>query len=964
MVAEAALPIAVFAGLFFGTAWYAQHRKAPAWLWDSPLAYSLSLFGASGLVFYFGIVEIAGRYGLAGLLGLLAYTSIFVFSPLFLEPMRWITRAYSFSSLPEILVYRYRTLGTGRLGVLTLALACLPIAAGQLKLAAGALYLDPGTDQRGLVTATMVLFAIMAALFVRFFGAGDRTRRALMPVLAGTALLLLISLVASGMLATYGVFGGFQSLERWAEASGQARTIQRFDLAYALILVFFPAGLLFPQFVYLQTLGNWSTRGASTASWVMPLLVLIATLPMFPLLWAGLEFHLDVPLQYYVVALPGALDQPLVHLATRVAGCATGIGLITVLALALGKGLVTAFVLAGRSDFRTVALDPWLSRWHFRAALLWLAAALATALAVPAQSITDLTLTGMVGLIQLMPGIIGSFYAPRINRQGFIAGLSVGLAIWFLSLLLPLAAGDRQWLTPFSALPTLGLANWPYWLLESLIANLAVTFLVSWMTRTSEDERRHAYHTLVDSLPIPQRAALAVNSIGEVREKLARRLGPDAANREIDGALDALDFDTDEHRPLALRQLRDQLSDRLSRKLGIFATERLMDDVMPLGRGGSDPVDDISLLETQLAGSGSALSGLAAELNKLRLYHRQTLESLPIGVCSVDNEGEIQLWNQTMADYTGLPPGQMEGANIAELSAPWQALLVPFARGEALYMPATEVTHPDGSRASAWFHLQKSRMEESSPQFYAGNQVILVEDITERLRLVQELAHTERLSSVGRLAAGVAHEIGNPLTGISCLAQDLKDDHPGGEVGDTADMILTQTDRIYRIVRTLIDFSRSDDDRDHGAVAVGRSVADAIDLLELDRAAKPVRFDNRVPPDLTVQGDGHQLTQVFVNLLGNARDASDEDGVVVISAEIDDDGTRIIRVTDRGHGIPTGNLGKVMEPFFTTKEPGEGTGLGLSLVYSIIRLHRGTMDVTSPVAGGRGTCVTIRLNPA
>lgn len=953
--AVAVVSLVIFALLFFGIALYSNSARAPAWLWRHPLVHGLSLFGASGLVFYFGTVEIAGRYGLAGLLGLLAYTVVFIFSPLFIDPLRWISRAFSFTSLPDLLVYRFRTAGVARAATLTLAIACLPIAGAQLKLAAGALFVDNGPQ-----LTLMTLFAATGVGFIFFFGSRGKTRRALPPLLATAAVLSLAALVATGLLAVYGVFGGFGQLEAWARDSGQAAIIQRLDYAYALILVFFTAGLVLPQFVYLQTLGKWSEANISLSSWLLPLLILVATLPMFPVLWAGLDSELDAPLQYYLSALPLALGQPLLHAVVLIAGFFMAVGLLVVLAMAVARTLVTSFLVPRHRYFNDRDLESWLHRCHFRFAALWILAALTLAMVTPVVSITGLTLTGLVGLTQLAPGLIGTLYAPRINRQGFLAGLATGLAIWTIGLLYPLLTGNTSLDLPWGASLALGLANWPYWLLESLIANLAITVLVSLLTRTTEDERVRAHNTMVDSLPIPQRSGLAVASLDEVRDKLTARLGAGAADKAITRAGEALQLGDKEHRPLALRMFRDQLSFGLSADLGVYASEKLINEVMPLDHDDRGQVDDISLLETHLASAGGALSGLAAELNKLRLYHRQTLENLPIGVCSVDREGEILLWNHTMSHYVGAGAGDMEGANLDDLPPRWSTLLKSFADGDDTRLPTIEMPKPGDSGDTAWYHLQKTQMEQTSP-FYAGNQIILVEDVSERLRLIQELAHTERLSSVGRLAAGVAHEIGNPVTGISCLAQDLKAQETSEEIFNTADMILTQTDRISRIVSTLIDFSRSDDNSHHGAIELARPIADAIQLLLLDKSAKPVVFDNQVTGDILVKGDGHQLTQVFVNLLSNARDASDENGLISIDYSIEDTGTRAIRIRDWGSGIPGPVLDKVMDPFFTTKDPGAGTGLGLSLAYSIIRLHQGTIEIDSP-ASQRGTTVTVRLN--
>ncbi|OPX53986.1 sensor histidine kinase, partial [Oceanospirillum multiglobuliferum] len=133
-------------------------------------------------------------------------------------------------------------------------------------------------------------------------------------------------------------------------------------------------------------------------------------------------------------------------------------------------------------------------------------------------------------------------------------------------------------------------------------------------------------------------------------------------------------------------------------------------------------------------------------------------------------------------------------------------------------------------------------------------------------------------------------------------------------------------------------------------------------LISLSSKGKDIEFSNLCPNDLYVIGDVQKLIQVFVNLLGNARDASDAGDSVTITATIQDNTVRV-SVTDRGCGIPEEQLEHIFEPFFTTKDPGEGTGLGLALVYSIIEEHYGHIQISSPAdrMQGRGTEVTITL---
>jgi signal transduction histidine kinase len=242
----------------------------------------------------------------------------------------------------------------------------------------------------------------------------------------------------------------------------------------------------------------------------------------------------------------------------------------------------------------------------------------------------------------------------------------------------------------------------------------------------------------------------------------------------------------------------------------------------------------------------------------------------------------------------------------------------------------------------------------------ADGQVILVEDVTEVQLLEKELLHTERLASVGRLAAGVAHEIGNPITGIACLAQNIRYETQDPALLETAEEILNQTSRVDRIVQSLVSFSHGGSPhlRDIDAVSLRDCAEEAIHLLSLQHEKTPVHFVNELPEDLQITGDRQQMIQVFVNLLANARDASEAGGRVEVAGQARSDEVQVT-VTDEGEGIDPAQIDRILEPFFTTKEPGEGTGLGLSMVYSIMTEHQGEISVSSPVANGRGARFTL-----
>ncbi|GIX31906.1 MAG: two-component sensor CbrA [Porticoccaceae bacterium] len=934
-----ALALALAGVIFLGPALLAALGRLPETPWRRPLPLALAVVAATGVPFFFGAVELVGRYGFGGLVGIFAFAGAFILSPLFIDPIRWISRRHALATVPDLLAFRTRSRLVAAVAAALLAVGSLPLAAAQL-----ALWAEPG------VAGTLLV--AVAAAFASLCSVSRRARQALPAACALAGAAGLAAVLAVGWLAVERGFGGLEALNAWAESSGQNEVAVRFDNAYALILLFFPLALILPQVSFLLG-AEEERRPFALPGWTVPLVLLGVTLPVFPILWAGLRLPLEVPLQEYALALPAALDSGALALLGRVAAALLALAFLATTAVAVGRTLVTAWLVQPGKPLGEVDLERWLGLRTRALAWGWLGAAWGVGLAGQPGSVTDLTICGMVGLAQLLPALVATLFLPFINRRGLLAGLATGSALWGYGLVGPLFFAPES-PTLWGLQVALGPANWPFWLLESLAANLLVAALVSLVTPTTPEERHYAEQCAVDNLPPPQRQGVAPRPSAAVAAALADWIGP-AARAEVERALAHLGAAADDQRPATLRALRDQLCFQLSAKLGTLAADRIVEAVLPPAEG--PVVDDIALIEAQLERAGDALSGLAAELNRLRLYHRQTLENLPVGVCSVDPEGEILLWNHAMARYTGIARPAAEGAKLADLAPPWGGLLAAFRAAPAERWPSHRL---DWEVSSRWFHLTKHAIPGPTPQ-RGDYLVILMEEITDYLRLVREAAHAERLASVGRLAAGVAHEIGNPLTGISCLAQELLEETRDPAAGERLATILDLTRRIAAIVSTLIDFARRDQEPRFEAVPLARVVEDAIRLLALDKGSAKVAFRTAIPDDLCVRGDPHQLAQVFLNLLANARDASREgDPVEVVAEAISGQRVRV-SVVDHGAGIAPEHLPRVMDPFFTTKEPGKGTGLGLSLVYGIVRAHGGTIAIESPVAGGRGTRASLVL---
>jgi signal transduction histidine kinase len=232
----------------------------------------------------------------------------------------------------------------------------------------------------------------------------------------------------------------------------------------------------------------------------------------------------------------------------------------------------------------------------------------------------------------------------------------------------------------------------------------------------------------------------------------------------------------------------------------------------------------------------------------------------------------------------------------------------------------------------------------------------------------QQVIHGEKLASVGRLAAGVAHEIGNPLSAILGLVELLRGEAAPSpaQSAEFLERIQRETERIHRIIRDLLDFSRRDPEGEmRGQTAeVAEVVADAVNLVRPQKDSRDVRIEVDVEAGLgRVLAPQHRLTQVLLNLLLNAVDALQGRGTVTIEARAEPDGGCLLAVSDDGPGLPAAVLERLFEPFTTTKPPGKGTGLGLAVCHTLVEGMGGRIAAGNRPEGGARFEVHLRAAP-
>ena len=914
------------------------------------LALNLGLLSGTGVLMAMGSIEMAGRYGYSIILALVAFSLVFVISPLIFAPIHRLNGVIRFATSIDFLTFRFRGRTVAIVACISLTVATVPLILAQITaIESVADYLF------GSPSKLLILLSITGILIsLNLFSIQLNSENNLGWIMTTAGLLLLPALGLSAWTSIQAVFGSLAEMNTWVIDSGQRNIVQRMDASYSLFIIFLAASFASPINFRLLVADNISERQTDMTSWAYPLLVLLACIPVFPLLWSGISLQSLSPLQEYLFSLPSLTNQPLIS--------GLGAACITMLAISFAcslivissKILINSCLLPTKDLHQQPQLTVWLKRRQLLIATGMVVFCVALSLTGKGRSITDYYLAGFAGLAQLTPGMLAATYLPGVNRRGFLAGLIAGMLLWLITIALPLLFGDWTWQLPMSDKTIqVGMQNWSIWAIEALLVNITLCTVFSVFSAMDSEQKTFASLCMVDNVYIPARIEIAQKSVDEITTNLRLSLGDDADN-EVLQALETLGLQYDEVRPAALRQLRDTINASLNMRFGVLAANRIMEKSLPVTIPNANDPDDIYLIESMLAIHGDRLTGIASELNKLRMHHREIINNLPIGVISVDPNGEVVKWNSTIARYTGLDSDMITGSSISELPQPWGPAITNFIASDANMLDDLQLEIQGEVR---WFSLQRSARQINPDT----DIVVLVEEHTSAVNLIQQSIDNERLASVGRLAAGVAHEIGNPVTGIACLAQNLQHETDSNEIEYTAEQILSQTQRINRIVQSLLSFSRGGSPiaATKQTIYLQHAAKEAINLLTMSASQIEVTFSTEIDDELAITGDYHHLIQIFLNLLSNSRDASPAGGVISIKANRTDHQVEL-KISDEGLGIDDKVKGHLFEPFVTNKDPGSGTGLGLWVVINLVNSMGGDISIVSPAENNQhGTTATI-----
>jgi PAS domain S-box-containing protein len=494
-------------------------------------------------------------------------------------------------------------------------------------------------------------------------------------------------------------------------------------------------------------------------------------------------------------------------------------------------------------------------------------------------------------------------------------------------------------------------------LLASVLDRISQTLLVDRLAVFLEDPANPGAFTLAQSMGLQFDAPLDLSFLDPARPALERGCLFFESARAAIGETDSV------RRTIDQLDLNYFLSCRFhDRTVAILGLAKTVD-------GDYLSSEDLELLLT-IAGYVAiaienarlyrSLEQKAVQIERLKDFSENIVESLNVGVLAVDLEDRVESWNPQLEQMLDVPRNEAIGAKLSDvLPADLVAELaarVTDERVSGIYKLRLQ------QRSGRTFIINASIAPLMGKTGARLGRLILLDDITQRVHLEEQVLQNEKLTSLGLLAAGVAHEVNTPLAVISNYIQMLSKQIPGDDPRQkTIEKIVKQTFRASEIVNNLLNFSRIGP-AEFVPVNLNSVVEETLSLVQHPFRTARINVIRSLSAGLPpILGSSPRLQQVFLNLFLNARDAMSGGGMLEVRTSAHN-GSVEIEITDTGTGISSDHLNRIFDPFFTTKSSGKGTGLGLSVSYGIIQEHTGKVDVRS--TPGKGTSFRLEFPAA
>ncbi len=966
--------------LLFLIAHYAekQERKGSK-LVSNPYVYSLSLAVYCTSWTFYGSVGRAANSGLSFLTIYLGPTLMAALWWIILRKVLYICKENRITTISDFIASRYgNSLFLSALVTFVAVIGITPYLGLQLKAIMTTFSILAGKPGGSHFAGWFI--TLLLGIFAVFFGARrvDVSERhgGLVFAIAFESAIKLIAFISVGVFVSYGLFDGFGDIFTRIRASQYSALMTlggpskvSFMGWFSLTFLSMMAIMFLPRQFQVSVVENSSYDHVKKAMWLFPLYLFLMNIFVLPIAYGGLL--LGEPQQnadYFVLSIPLNQGIPFLALLTFIGGFSAATAMIIVESLALSTMVMNSFVMPavwGMNAMKGFYLMILNTRRIIILGLVFLGYTFAIYIG-EFYSLVDIGLKSFEAVTIFAPAFLIGLYWKGGNKKGAVAGILAGFSVWLYTLMIPalLRAGliakdgileytfSSTFLNPSALFGLTGLDRWSHSLFWGLLLNLFFYVLVSILTKPSDTETRQNIIFVDSYSPLELGHSGRPGSLAEIENILAEYIGARDASAAVEKFLRKNNLERESITHDWLVKFRGEAEIILSGVLSPSISSLIFQDKTVLTQDEKIQISDsVRKISSSLRLSRQELAEKNRQLALLKEFSENIIESIPLGVAMLDEKLRVKYWNHAMEKITRL--NKTDALNT-ETDLLLQCLEIDLfdpeiREGESICRRDLK----NEPQIILKVHLSKLTGDQKG-------YVLVMEDITEKQKIEEDLFRTTKHASIGRLAAGVSHEIGNPLASISSLVQELLSEKTSPFVSDSLGIINTHIDRIARIVRNLGNFARLYP-RQKIPTSLKDVLENTLNLVRYDKNFKKIKIHTEIEEIPVLKLDSDQMQQVFLNFMLNARDAMPDGGELSVSIR-QNDGFVEISFSDTGGGIDHENMDKIFDPFFSTKGPTKGTGLGLSICYSIIKDHGGTIEIGSSQKNGSSFIIRIPLS--